>query len=278
MPGHGIPLALSESSSLVWAEEKLDYADYFCARCHILLNFDERSCKFSHPDSPFCSDMQSVQRSAIIYLKKILDQRKGCPVQARVACRSCRALMILDIAREYSACQIVPTDDDKVALLVDGFSKLLFIVRPASSAALAMAKAIGARSMEVDPRNILSHTPIQILSERAGDFYCETCNRSNTHILTKIGTTSDKFDMTYDPARYRTRLYNCWKCREEILVFRWKEEQHRETEDPPEPRPVTVQWRWSQNHQTFSWVNTCPACDAVQGDSYVVDKYFGLWY
>jgi hypothetical protein len=278
MPKRGVPLALSEESSLTWANDATDYCDYFCARCGLSMQIDQDNSEFRHPQCHYCSDIQSVQQSALLYLKQILDQRPRRPVQARLSCRTCNRLTMIDLSHGLSDCNIVRSGDNRSGLLLDGVHKILIYMRPASKAQLDETRKFDAIGIEVDARNVLSGTPIQILSGPIAQIYCEPCKQTATPTLRRIAALSERFGITYDTAHFKARPAQCWNCSEAILVFLWKEDQGRERQEPWEPRPHTVQRRWSESHQTFFWVNTCPSCDRVQGDSYIFDRYFGFWY
>jgi len=62
-------------------------------------------------------------------------------------------------------------------------------------------------------------------------------------------------------------LYECWKCKKEILVFSWPKTKWEEHKPPKvEPIPRTIQYRYSKTARSHYWVNTCPYCKCIQGD------------
>lgn len=71
---------------------------------------------------------------------------------------------------------------------------------------------------------------------------------------------------------YKSRLHECWSCKKKILVFTWPGHANWTTERPPEPRPKSIQWKWSSSAECKYWANTCLRCGAVQGDYFVHDE------
>ncbi len=77
---------------------------------------------------------------------------------------------------------------------------------------------------------------------------------------------------------YRLMSYECFRCNAPIVVFDWGEPKIYRTERPPEPRPVSLQWRSSKGQDCY-WANTCQVCNVLQGDSHVFAKPpQGQWY
>lgn len=68
---------------------------------------------------------------------------------------------------------------------------------------------------------------------------------------------------------YRARQHQCYKCRELIVVFTWRDHQMWSQEMPPKPIPRSLKYRYSKSLHKKYWVNTCQKCGATQGDSFV---------
>lgn len=63
--------------------------------------------------------------------------------------------------------------------------------------------------------------------------------------------------------------YRCFRCDAPTVVYRWTGHRPQEPDAPPEPRPWTVQWRYTQELGDRYWANTCVKCKTVQGDHYL---------
>jgi len=74
---------------------------------------------------------------------------------------------------------------------------------------------------------------------------------------------------------YEAAVYDCYKCKAEMLIYRWTPEGGVEDDElwptlpPPEPVPPSVQWRFSKQLGRKYWANVCPRCNAIQGGFYL---------
>lgn len=73
-----------------------------------------------------------------------------------------------------------------------------------------------------------------------------------------------------DPSRatYLAAVERCYKCKNDIVVYWWAGVPFCENE-PPKPRPSTIEHRFSKTYGGSYWANTCPACSALQGDNFL---------
>lgn len=65
---------------------------------------------------------------------------------------------------------------------------------------------------------------------------------------------------------YHAEPAKCYRCKRDILVFTWPGHIMWAVKRPPEPIPPTVKFTYTRTTGTRYWVNTCPHCQAVQGD------------
>jgi hypothetical protein len=73
-----------------------------------------------------------------------------------------------------------------------------------------------------------------------------------------------------DPSRaiYLAALERCYTCNNDIVVYWWPGVPFCEQE-PPKPRPRTIEFRHSKTYGGSYWANTCPSCGALQGDNFL---------
>jgi hypothetical protein len=74
---------------------------------------------------------------------------------------------------------------------------------------------------------------------------------------------------------YRAAVLQCWKCHGDMVFFFWRL-MAREV-PPPEPRPRTLQVRYSQTVRRRYWANVCPRCDAFSGDFYLMERWMSAF-
>jgi len=71
----------------------------------------------------------------------------------------------------------------------------------------------------------------------------------------------------------------CWKCDKEILVFTWPNHSGYEKTAPIiEPIPSTIKYQLSKTVEEKYWINTCPYCNANQGDFYLYSEPDGPFF
>jgi len=68
---------------------------------------------------------------------------------------------------------------------------------------------------------------------------------------------------------YYFLMHHCWRCGEAMVVFLWPGGGGHSAKQPPRPRPATVRLCATEGYGAPYWANCCPACHAVQGDSYL---------
>ena len=111
------------------------------------------------------------------------------------------------------------------------------------------------------------------VSEKLRPITCAKCRKQTAKLREVAARCNQPFHqsaLSRDPSRdaYLAALEVCWQCKQEILVYWWAGVPFANTEPPP-PRPRTVQHRFSKRHGGAYWANTCPHCDALQGDNFL---------
>jgi hypothetical protein len=72
---------------------------------------------------------------------------------------------------------------------------------------------------------------------------------------------------------YMRRAHQCWKCKDVLYVYSWPGHHMWSTNNPPQPKPESVQFRFYQTIGAKYWANVCQKCDSVQGDHLVFDEH-----
>lgn len=71
---------------------------------------------------------------------------------------------------------------------------------------------------------------------------------------------------------YRYLIVDCWNCNNDILVYTWPGKRKWDQNKPYcnyEPMPSTLREVVNKMTRRPYWANTCPVCEAVQGDDYL---------
>ncbi len=87
---------------------------------------------------------------------------------------------------------------------------------------------------------------------------------------TRVAQIAQQTGIELPVSYYRYAPCRCWKCKKIILVFTWPG-QALHSEKPPDkqPCPKTIRYEFSKTIGSKYWVNTCPYCQAIQGDFFL---------
>jgi hypothetical protein len=134
------------------------------------------------------------------------------------------------------------------------------------------------RTASPKPTRISGSTAIAVSTCRVGDMSdiekflngeCdESCEIMELAVKLKYGDIDEP---------YRVKAHSCWQCHSRILVFTWTGHYLWCLDRPPAPIPRTVKWSWSSSVNHSYWANTCPCCEAVQGDFFVHEDRSPGW-
>jgi hypothetical protein len=171
MAGNVLHIALSESFSLVWAIEASASETYCCVRCGAEVRLDTFENEFRHPPSTVCSAWHSTRRCAVLLLQNMFDEGRSAIVLAQI-CSFCGQTHERTLPADSSS-YLLSIEEINDAVLIDSEFRLLVAMRPIPAPLPKLAQQLGACWVEVDPRNVLSGTPILALS---GDLEQHTCS------------------------------------------------------------------------------------------------------
>lgn len=272
----GLAVAMSDSSSIVWATEAFAGDDYFCARCGTTMILNSRDHSFHHPDSFNCSADLAVQKAALMYMHDILRDDDPSPLQIRTRCNNCERCVLIDLKEDLCRCTTLFAEDGKEGLLVEsGSLRALILTRPASGLLCQHAYLLGICWLEIDARNVFNNSVVDVLAGTLPARMCDLCDDERANMREQILETAARIGTEYDTTKYRARLKVCLNCQEDILYFRWNGDKASAAEPPPNPVPLSIQWRWSQRRRAYCWVNTCPLCCENQDDDDSLEEYAG---
>jgi hypothetical protein len=85
----------------------------------------------------------------------------------------------------------------------------------------------------------------------------------------EVGTIAKKLGAEIPKKTYRYAPYQCYKCGEKMLVYTWPNKEMSSIKTPPADKPKTIQLVTTKMSEQTYWANTCPYCNAVQGDFFL---------
>ncbi|MBK9368664.1 MAG: hypothetical protein IPN01_20540 [Deltaproteobacteria bacterium] len=91
--------------------------------------------------------------------------------------------------------------------------------------------------------------------------------------LRRVAALTDQPLPEGDQSPYWAEVARCYqpRCKEELILYTWRGHTWMTETPPPEPRPSSLQLRFSKQAEGDYWANTCPSCGALQGENYVYE-------
>ncbi len=81
-------------------------------------------------------------------------------------------------------------------------------------------------------------------------------------------TTCSTNEQNYK-ANYIVKTISCFRCQAEIPIFWWADVPFAQKNNPPEPKPHTIKFKYSNKYKDVYWANTCANCGVIQGDNFL---------
>ena len=271
---------------------------YFCPNCGEKLIYrkgDHTRPHFAHYGDTICSTPETIlHHAAKRRLKHLVEEGLKMRSKSPFFVRKCRFCYKMEVE------QRIPTSVQAVAMekrLPNGYQPDVLLMsdeetkKPIAALEVFVTNAVGAQKeesiglpwMEVQGRDVMrtlgEEAPVRIEVDRDSleVALCKKCKREILRMRRRIRNLLNRWGMEWPGTPYQVGLTDCWKCEATIPVFRWGNDKFS-TEDPPDPKPWTVQFRHSKTAMSKYWANTCPVCKATQGDWFLrkVDGPFGV--
>lgn len=146
---------------------------------------------------------------------------------------------------------------------------------------------LGYSWIELDTQDILRDAFLwRPLRSKIKETICDDCRHRIAHIqdvAKKWGIEGTLFTPRYDrvensltPESMIADTDICFKCRNEIPVFWWKEVPYS-TVEPPRPFPETIKKIYSDDYDIWYWGNTCAHCHNKLSEYHLFLKYGGVF-
>lgn len=287
-----VPFAHNGDHLLVRVEDAERGQQYFCPSCAAPLVFRKGEVKtphFAHKASDVCTQETIIHRTAKYLIQQVIAAWKsseaGAPILKR-QCQICAQIVdqllpakVEEAVVEYRLASGFIAD---VALLVGGDPEAAIEIRVTHAVDKVKAVQLEIPFIEVDGEAILAKpTEWTPLVDRFRPLTCPACHRTYQRFKAKTAEISKRTKIELPTSYYRYAPSTCWRCNNEHLVFTWPGQQLHEKRQPThEPRPATIQFRYSKTINGKYWANTCPHCKALQGDFFLFaepeEAFFGF--
>lgn len=276
MSGLSIPYAFDEVGNVLFAESARRDTDAFCPACGgalLLRAGDIRRRHFAHKVDTQCSPESVRHKVAKRAIRHAMDGTS--PITIVMPCSGCRNQHSVSIppgifdhgAEEVRVghfwCDVVGyRGDNTPALAVEVYATHHMGEHKESSLPLHW--------IEVDADEIIENPLIwRALKCRMKDTFCDSC-ASIRDAIHQWGIDPNSYVLAGSNMRspFVATMSECWRCKASIPVFWWDGVPYCRDE-PPLPRPWTIQNRFSATLGDKYWCNTCPKCHSIQGDHFI---------
>jgi len=277
-----IPYALGPDGDLVSAEKAGRGAVYCCPSCKRSVSLrkgEHRISHFAHMKNSDCSSESVIHKTAKRLIVEAVEEiARGGSVTLKLLCENCDAATARSIGRKSltRAEEEVVIGDYRVDVVafLDENPALCIEVRNTSEVTLEKAQGLGCYWIELDAYDVVNDSRLwRPVASALKPVLCESCKeeaRETIGVLDKYGYPRGICSTFFRPCQspYIVALEECWKCKERIPVFWWDGVPFAQ-DTPPEPRPRTIQYRYSKQYGGSYWMNTCPRCRGSQGDNFL---------
>ncbi|PIE51295.1 hypothetical protein CSA37_12150 [Candidatus Fermentibacteria bacterium] len=285
-----VPLAFNSDRVIVKPADASKDETYYCPGCGDVLVLRKGTKKiphFAHKASDSCSNETIIHSLAKKSIAEVVDQfirnKSASPIVKR-RCSVCGDLHEQKLPQTVSAvsverklntgfiADVALSSNDEVLAVIE-----VLVTHEVSK---NKAKLIGIPFIEVSGEEILKD-PMNWypLKDYFKPFSCTRCESAKREFWHKLQEVSNSTGITLPREYYRTTTYRCWKCKKEILVFDWPGNRDRNA-TPNEPRPKSIQYRYSSTVKHKYWANTCPYCRQIQGNFFMFSEpdsnFFGF--
>lgn len=277
-----VPLALDQKGSIISPKEADRGTVYYCPGCGERLVFrkcNEKKNHFSHKATDACSYEtiihQLAKRQIADEINAYIKSKAESPIIER-KCPLCKAVTEQLLPEKITAASVEKklksgfiTD---VAIEVENSIVAAIEVKVSHAVSGDKKEKIGVPFIELDGESILeSPKRWKPLLDAFRPFKCRECEEAISKFKEGLLNISKESGVLIPKEYYRTTYVECWRCNKPILVFSWPDLEN-ERQAPKEPRPKTIQYRFSKMAGSKYWANTCPYCKSIQGDFFLYSE------
>lgn len=272
--GLAVPYGVDTLGKLVSAVDALAEERYCCLGCAepLVLRAGEYRVKhFAHKVGSRCDGESTLHQIAKELVARVINEIENSEKELRLACNCRRCFKAFDFVLGRNAfdraknevqegvfrCDVMAYRGDQAVLAIEVLNTHAVDYRKGQD--------LGVSWIELLARDIIDNPyywrPTQ---ERLKGIACPSCRE----LSKAIGAVARKHGQLLPVEPYVGAVMECYKCRNEIVVYWWPGVPFAEFA-PPSPAPRSIEYRSSRDYGGSYWANTCPCCSALQGDNYV---------
>ncbi len=275
--GLKVPLAYAADGEVVTPDEATKGSEYRCPACHDLLILragEHKKRHFAHRASDTCTQETIIHICAKEAIRRSVVRWKLGRASPPAVVRTCRVCeddvdqplpSLVDTAvLEYRCAEGYVVD---VALLASEEIRAAVEVRVAHAVDDDKASELSVPFVEVDGLEaIASPARLRPIVDRFHSFTCRRCKEAYRRFQSRTRQIAIQSKAMLPNEFYRYTPWVCWNCNSDILVYDWPKRFYGRMPER-KPFPSTIKYRTTNSSEGCAcWLNTCPYCDATQGD------------
>lgn len=289
-----VPYGVDELGHYVSPTVALKQTAYFCPCCSNRLIFrsgTKRAKHFSHPKIATCNPETVLHKTAKALIQRAITGNAGGYLSLSIInnCQSCgeqleQVLKPNTFSKAVEELRVGQYICDVVAFRGDDEIVLGIEVLVTHAVDEQKAKNLSLYWIELKAEDVIkSETIWKPVQSRLKQGNCQKCKKGaqKFRLLAKqygiddalVSTNKLAFFSTKYPTGYLGFTGKCWSCKRDIPLFWWAGVPFC-TEKPPEPRPKTIQFKFSKTYGKPYWANTCAGCGMLQGDNFLENTLF----
>lgn len=270
-----VPLAFDEEKKLYDPEAAEKGKRYFCPACQdtvILRKGKIKTPHFAHKVSETCNQETIIHKTAKQLIVDVISDWKSGKTDAPVlkrTCELCRQSKDQPLPDKVECAMLEYRMPDgfivDVVLMVENKPAAAMEIRVSHAVDENKAKSLSIPFIELDGQKVIENPTIfQPIRDRFQPLTCTTCKQAKEQYLVKVNEVAEQTGVELPDRYYRYGLYECRRCKHEIIVFAWpKISKGAAPNEKPIPRMI------QRHYFNFAgrnyWVNICPYCESFWG-------------
>lgn len=283
-----VPFAFDENRTLFNAEAAVKGPKYFCPACGneiILRKGKIKIAHFAHKAIDSCSRETVIHKTAKYLVHSAITNWKmgnsSSPLVKR-KCNICHTTIEQPIPDKVESaiieyrlpCNFVAD----VALMAQEQAAAAIEIRVTHAVDELKSTSISVPFIELDGNEVLAAPYLwNPIVDKFRSFKCKTCDDNLVKMNKKIFSIATSKGISLPTSFYRYSICHCWKCNEPTIVYTWPSTDNGEIL-LKEPKPASIQYRFSKTTQSKYWANTCINCNSLQGDFFLFNEPDGPFY
>lgn len=278
-----------DGDGLLWKAIEADKTQpYYCPACNSQLILKKGNIKahhFAHKKEISCNQETILHKTAKqLIINCINDWKRGIdqPIRFRRRCIKCNHYFDIPVPDKVTHA----SEEIRVGIFVVDVClfkndiKLAGIEIKATHPVDDQKKStINFPFIEVNALDVIEN-PLLLdpITDNFFSYKCKSCKDKEVKEYGAINLLAKKYNIEFSKD-YIPKIITCNLCQEDILVFTWKNHSvYQETMPNYRPIPRTIRYRFSRTMNKYYWVNTCPYCNAIQGDYFLFIDHDGPFH